>query len=343
MIRNLGTGATLLLTVRPCVAQVRGQIVDEAHAPLVRALVELWGPAERLAARVSDGSGRFSFDGVDAGPSAALLVRAVGFGALRVAVSPHDSTLVLAMRPVQFSLRPVVVADSSRLCQRSETRAARALWTAVASRYVDPDAVGPAVYDSIRIFDAVVSPEEFGKIDTSRLMLGEMSRGGGYYAQETALIRKSGYATLGSGLMAQRYDYWTYPKLDSFLAAHFVDSLFGQMHTFAVLATDNMGTRLVFCPKAHKHPEIEGVISIGADTSLGRVSWRFITPNPDEGAGGEVFFTPRSQNPGAQPLLPMTGLFYRRPIHGVFEEWIEHRKWMICSDPQLKNCGPLRP
>jgi hypothetical protein len=51
--------ATAAVVVSPLAAQVRGHIVDPAAAPLSGALVEIWSPTTRLAARVSDAEGAF--------------------------------------------------------------------------------------------------------------------------------------------------------------------------------------------------------------------------------------------------------------------------------------------
>ena len=319
-------------------AQFRGTVRDDSGKPVAGALVELWSPTQRLGGAVSAADGGFAFEPSVTRDAAALLVRAVGYGMLRTSVTVGDTAVSLRLSLLTSQVAPLVVTGSRRACDNRDEPAARDLWHAAAQRY--DLRFTWAVEDTVRIVASRVPFERLGVVDTAAWTLGMLGWSGDFFRLQTARIKDHGYAVRSRGLVQAWYDSWDYAALESNLAPHFVDSLFGRMHRLSVRQTGPLGTEVRFCPRRRDTPHIDGTMLIGPDTSLVKAEWHFYTPEPDEYAGGEVAFTPRwSGNGAAQPAMPITGLFYRRGVRDFYQVWLDHRHWYVCKTERLERCN----
>jgi hypothetical protein len=90
---------------------------------------------------------------------------------------------------------------------------------------------------------------------------------------------------------------------------------------------------LKFCSRRGRQPYIDGVLYLAPDSSFARASWRFVVPRSTEQAGGEVVFAPVPPGANGVPLLPISGLYWRRRVAGFYTEWMAFRQWSRCAGP----------
>jgi hypothetical protein len=317
-------------------AQAAGQVVDATGQPIESALVELWSPTKRLAGTLTDANGRFSFSSAHSSGTTAILVRRIGFSPQRVRWVPDLKSLVIQMLPFPVRLAPVVGAQQ-RLCPNEEHPEARLLWSSVMTRY--RRTAGTSYWADVSLLFSRVRTSDLGAVDSTLIDRGLVGYGRRYHEMQTQLIWDSGYAVPMQGLKERRFDLWRYPLLHAFLADHFVDAVFGDFHVLSVAGQVDGVTTLVFCPIDRERPEIEGTLTIADDSTLAAASWRFLTPEPHEEAGGQVAYAARAGPNGQTPLFPMSGLYWRKLVFDYYQEWMEYREWHNCADePNDRLC-----
>jgi hypothetical protein len=319
-------GAALALVApSSAVSQVRGVVADVSGRPLPGVLVELWLSDRRVAGQGTDSFGRFYLRAAGGGPRA-LYARAIGLRPLRRALGPSDSVLTLVMEPRAVVMESVTVEADRTACPRRDDRRARALWQRAASRY-DVELSAAGVWAATRTFQATVPNDSVGLIDTTRLV--DMIIAGGESPRERE--RPAVYAEHVVGIVRPRFDLWTYPSLESIRAWHFADRRFGDANRLAFPPGAVGDTVIAFCSQRGDRPYIRGTLKLGADTTLAAADWEFVTPEPREEAGGMVLFAPADTSRPSQPLLPVAGLFWRKRLRGVYQEWMEYRQWLRCA------------
>ncbi len=199
------------------------------------------------------------------------------------------------------------------------------------------------MWSEMLISREMVEPNQLGSIDTTSLMSGEIGRSVNYLSNTNAAVRENGYARPIEGdRISSRSDRWSYPYLESLFAVHFISTLFRELHTFRNVSSDANGWTVMFCPRNVKKPHIVGNLVIGPDTSLLQATWSFVTPAPEDKAGGEVLFAPVVVDGTLRPLLPITGRFWRQDVRRFYQEWIEHREWHVCEDEVVSACRAHR-
>lgn len=325
------------LCSRPVDGQVGGVVTEDSGRPIGGALVEVWNSSARLGSAVTDGVGVFRFSASTVTGPTAIFVRAVGYGWFRASVASGDTMLRVSLHPLASQLAPVHVTGNASLCPNRDDPRARALWGAMAARY-DPTPWAGVVEDTVFLESRIVGEPDIGSFDSTLLVRGVMGRTSDKGVDER--IRERGYAE-PAGLADFRTEYWSYVWLESLHANHFADTLFARLHRLSVLGVEHGQTTLVFCPTRRGQPEIEGTLTIAVDTSLLQAAWRFLTPRHDEAAGGRVAFAPPVSGVDVSrrsPLLPITGLFYRRRVSGFYQLWVEHRCWVL-SGGTSASCG----
>jgi len=323
----LGTAAVLaLVALSEARSQVRGVVTDVTGRPLPGVLVELWASDRRVAGQGTDSFGRFYLRGAEGGPRA-VYARAIGLRPLRRALAPSDSVLTLVMEPRAVVVEAVTVEGDRTACPRRDDRRARTLWQRAASRY-DVAISAAGVWATTRTFTATVPADSVGLIDTTRLV--DMIIAGG--EAPSVRERPAVYAYRASGVLRPRFDLWTYPLLESIRAWHFADRQFGDANRLAFPPGAVGDTVIAFCSQRGDRPYIRGTLKLGADTTLASAEWGFVTPEPREEAGGMVLFAPADTSRPSQPLLPVAGLFWRKRLRGVYQEWMEYRQWLRCVD-----------
>jgi hypothetical protein len=310
-------------------AQLTGVILDQGGNPIEGVAVEAWGETVRLATRVTDATGAFSIPQAVAARTTALYAHRIGFRAVRREVEAGAGPLEIRLDAEAVSLPSVEVVTSRAFCPRSDERTARALWEAARTRYAHGlDSMGVATYLAAQ--REVVQPSALGSPPAPGE--AEEQRGSSFLLRVSwnRRIDREGYAypvrrpTAGGAL-----DSWVYAPLQADLAPHFVNELFGKLHTLSVFSEDETGWRLAFCPRDGGRPSIHGTLHLAPDSSLVSAEWMFQTKEPEESAGGRAVFIPGGRQ-GTNPyLLPSEGVFWRKApeggflqVHERYEGWI---------------------
>lgn len=273
-----------------------------------------------------------------------IQVRRIGYLPATLRIERGSTTLRIVMRALPAPLPDVVVAAARELCPNAPDPAASALWQRARERYAQGMAGRGTLRQALR-WEGSVSPESVGVVVDPRRRPSWTAKTG---VPQRALARRlpaEGYATPlrytkpGYQPLEEQYLAWRYARLESTEAYHFADSAFGARHTLSVVASDADGTRIAFCGKRGRLPGMEGTLSIAADTTLLSASWQFITPRPDEEAGGEVAFLPPGPRDGSRAgyLLPSRGVFWRRiagrqRFHQRAETYLQ---WVVGADSTM--------
>ncbi len=304
-------------------AQISGTVMATSGQPVGGATVELWRGRELLMSRRSLVDGRFhlAHDGDVTG--LALLVRAVGFSPELRSLDSAERFVDVRLAPLPMTMDPIVVR-AGPTCPNRESVEARAAWNRAAIRNRHKEPLGLRSMDALTA-RLIVGASELGTFDNALLGLGELWVGG----QLDRMLSISGYAWRASGGVSNpRFSYWNYPYLESGFAHHFVDSLFGSLHTLGLLDSLAGGDILLsFCPRAKDGNRIEGTMVIGGDGTLRKASWVFRTRDHDEGAGGVAVFPDSSPDDDWPVPVPVLGIFWRKRVFDYLEEVWEFRKW----------------
>ena len=321
-------------------AQVRGVVTDATARPLPGVLVELWSYQVRLAGQVTDASGRFYLPVSGTGPRA-ILARGIGLVPVRRTLAASETVLTLVMQPQPVQVEAVTVEAQETACPRRDDPHARAVWERAASRYdVSLSAFGAKAH--ALMFSANVPAESLGVIDTTQLHEDFSSGAYSLYGFQHRRQQERGfYAFQMSGFTPPRFVHWQYPLIESVFAWHFADSTFGEWNRFALLESASGDIVIGFCSRKGNRPYIKGVLRLAADTTLASANWTFVTPEPREQVGGQVYFNPVDPGRGGQAVVPIAGLFWRRQAGGVYEEWMEYRRWELCDS--ANNCSVAAP
>lgn len=311
--------------------QLTGVILDQAGNPIEGVAVEAWGETLRLATRVTDATGAFSIPQVVAARTTALYAHRIGFRAVRRDVDGGAGAGPVEIRldAEAVSLPTVEVVTSRAFCPRSDERTARALWEAARTRYAHGlDSMGVATYLAAQ--REVVQPSALGSPPAPGE--AEEQRGSSFLLRVSwdRRIDREGYAyPVRRPTAAGALDSWVYAPLQADLAPHFVNELFGKLHTLSVFSEDETGWRLAFCPRNRDRPSIHGTLHVAPDSSLVSAEWMFQTKEPEESAGGRAVFVPGGRQGTSPYLLPSEGVFWRKApeggflqVHERYEGWI---------------------
>ena len=333
-------GATLAAAPAGAYAQVRGQVIDPSGRPLPGVLVELWDSARRIGGDGSSASGHFRVPSPPASGPRVLLARGIGLDPLRRSLGPRDSVVILVMQPHAIELAAATVIAGALLCPDSDDARARALWERAAARY-DVSLSAYGVQTDVRVFSALVPPDSLGVIDTTRL---EMSFIGGRYSALAFATRFTSapnyYAVRAGRTHPRRFGRWSYQLLESSRSWHFADRFFATMNRLALEPDPSGDTAITFCSTDRDRPSIRGRLHLAPDSTMASAEWEFVTPAPREEAGGRVVFAPVDPRASGQPLMPIAGLFWRRVVGQVYEEWMEYRQWYRCEN-SVSCAAPL--
>jgi len=300
--------------VCPAVAQVSGRVLDSDSRPLPAVQVELWSESRRIAVQTTDLNGSFRFDGAMAAGRVRLSAHSLGYASVQREVSPPVLDLILVLVPAVIEVEGLTVVAAPRLtCPRREDREARDLWASLHARYDHSrDTLGISFY--ARRYDAVSRLDDVGLVDEGRITRSWYGVQGRVRRQNTHHTSQYWYAYPIHSSFDPAYAGWRYRDVQSIDVGHFLEETFGVRHTFSILARHKDTVVVGFCParQSWKGPLMEGMLTIGRDTSLLRSEWKFRTPQPREEAGGEVILVLRGKD--VIPLLPAQTLFWRRII-----------------------------
>jgi hypothetical protein len=333
----LAVAMSSLLVPTLAVGQLSGRVNDAAGQPVVGVLVEIWGPTQRLASRMTDEDGEFEFAAGETEGATTLFARRIGFLPHRLNLRNRGRSIQLELVPLPIRLDPVRVVGGA-LCPNTDDSEARARWEAIRDSYTPPS--DHAIWAEALHVGERVPEYRLGYLDTTRLedffIMGDL------YGSQTHRIVDSGYAVPFSGLMDPRYDLLEYPRLESLMAGHFIDTVFGQLHSLSFVP-GSRSTEIVFCPRDSTRPHIEGLLELDASGNLATARWEFVAPGLSETAGGQVWYVVSDDSGETRPLLPMSGLYWRKLLSGFYQEWTEFREWNDCeTEPQSLLCHPGR-
>jgi hypothetical protein len=307
------------LAAAPTSAQVvRGRVVDASDRMVADALVELWAGFGRVGGMRTDDEGLFEISAALADERLTLTVRRIGLGTRTVHLASANTPLVVRMEVQAVALRPLAVASTARrMCPNREEPRARALWERMRGRYWQPGADSVFVFAFMEIRSGDGTREEAYRPDAGRVGTGWTN--GALVEAHLAFMPRSGYATSATGGAGERTAHWDYRALDGGSMQDFTGEYFGAAHTFAILGTGAEGTTIGFCPRERMGMtgQIEGTLTIRADTTLEAARWRFRTPRPDEDAGGEASYEPPDPALG-RALLARETVFWRKTTLGRY-------------------------
>jgi hypothetical protein len=308
----LCTSATAVLCgVTPADAQShRGQLRTAEGRGLPDGIIGLWRGTGEFYHVQADADGRFALPADSVARASSMTARAIGFipRTLRVPAHASDSLVIILERYAQ-PLPDLVVADARQTCPNRDDPEARALWNATRSKY-DLVPLDRAYRSTQRWYRAEVEVGAVGHIVEDQLTAGWEGRRGDYRLLAHERIRESGYAlrrTPAGGEGVDTYLNWWYPRLDRWDADQWLRDAFGQRNALSILERAADGVTLAFCGRRGPQPSIEGLLKIGVDSTLLMARWQFVTPKPNENAGGEVAFVPTGRR-----LLPLRSIFWRR-------------------------------
>lgn len=334
--------ACLVLLPAVLSAQITGTVSSSSGHALQGAAVEAWMGGQRVAATFSDRDGRFTLSDTFSSGADELRVRALGFQTRTVTLQEGVATydIVLVAEPLMLDGLQVVMEGD--ICSRSDDPTARGLWERARSHYQQGlDTLGIATY--LAESDTIVRREDIGPLALPELALSQRSSASIQRFSWDRRIERDGYAfkvqrTDG----AAAFESWVYAPLEADVTSHFVSDLFGDLHKFVDPIEDAEGWTITFCPKHDGDPDIRGTVALAPDTTLTRVEWSFLTPDPVERAGGRVIFPPLERGAGLAYPLPSEALIWRQVPDGrYFQRYQRYEEWRVVpgdSVPQL----PLR-
>jgi TolB-like protein/tetratricopeptide (TPR) repeat protein len=298
----------------PLGAQVRGTVSDPGGHPVVGALVELYSSYERLAAQGTDSLGRFRF-AVPVAVNGMLVIRAIGFAPVRRALASLESDVRVTMQPLPIQLAEVRVSGEPAYCPAADDPRARDLWSR-AARHYDVALSSTLIRSQTLVFAADVPADSLGLMDTTRLRRVVMGEPG-----ETP---RAGWRVF----YGQRV-----PFLESIQAWQFGDPSFARVNRIAFPPGSAGDSVIAFCSGLEGQPVVRGWLTLSPDTTFATASWDFVTPQQGALIGGRVLFARMDPTIAGQPLLAITGFFWRNRGggHGFYQQWMEFREWTRCE------------
>ncbi|HET7234640.1 MAG TPA: carboxypeptidase regulatory-like domain-containing protein [Longimicrobium sp.] len=330
MLRSLGLAVALVAWLAQALpAQIHGFVRDTAGAPVPAAAVEAWSGLRRVGNAMSDASGRFSLRTNPAESVTGLVATRVGYRRASLAVTAADTVVQLRLVPASVSLEGITATAGVRACPNREDAAARAAWNGARAKY--PPFTDTVVFHSLAVLrNGDVAREEIDVFGSDGGARGWTGAGTAAWEPWRQRIRRAGYALRLQRGFGEQYAFWQYAPLEMVFPQHFVDPLFGELHTFSTVASTREQTTIRFCPRephSRSRPEIEGTLTLLRSGVLQRATWRYRTPNPDEDAGGDVDFL--SPDVTARSLLlPAASRFWRKTMGGryyvqsaTYQEW----------------------
>lgn len=317
--------------------ELHGRVTDPEGTPLAAVTIQARAGERPMAtvATGTDGTFRFRPSSVldRALQEGTLVIRAerLGYRTEEVSVDPEATGPVhLTMEPAPLPLPGFEVDAGPRTCEGDEG-GGRLVWRRAAARHPGGlDTLGVASYTLVHR-------------DT---LEGDGSTGAGPAGHEyepgqrgSAPILRIGWARRidrdGYAFAVRRtdrtgsFDSWSYAPLQADLAPHLGTEQFGSRHYFQVITEDREGWLLRFCARSDEQPHLDGRLEVGPDTLIRRAEWRFLTPEPDERAGGWAVFPPSDAEGGPPPLLPLESMDWKtlpgkRTVRRAqwFEGWI---------------------
>ncbi|HSA54126.1 MAG TPA: hypothetical protein VLE53_00410 [Gemmatimonadaceae bacterium] len=326
--------------------QAEGQPLEGVHG-------ELWSPTRRLASRMSDRSGKLRFGRAEAAEAVAIATRRIGFAPTRVPLDSGKAEYVVELTALPAPLAESTTLTAVQLCPNVDGAEARRLWEAATRRYLAPQADTMTRFTELTQVEGNVRAESLAVIDPSHETRGAHLAVSDWIMGGRRLIESQGYVWLMTAALGEAdVGIWRYASLQSWHASHFGADLFAQRHTLSVLGGDEREITLAFCPRSRSETGLQGTLRLARDTTFIAARWAYWNPQRNgETAGGEVVFAPPGVSATGEPLplLPLSGLFWRKLLNGRYwQRWEEYDRWLLApGDDQAAGAasawGETRP
>jgi len=310
-------------------AQVRGVVTDAGRRPVTAATVEVWTGLRKTSVARTDSAGRFAIAPA-AERATGIVVRRLGFEPFSTALGQGDTALVIRLHPATLGVRGVTATARARLCPAADDAAARAAWEGASRRYAEPrDTFIFHAFAWSRTATADSAPE-FAD-DSGRWERRWMAGNTGAWPHFRRDVRMVGYAFPVRGMsIGEQYALWQYLPLEWTFAHHFADPLFGERHTFRRVGSVDGETTIAFCRRpGERQPEVEGTITLGADSTFRRARWKYITPRMMEDAAAEVVFVPPSAATRSMLLVDSYRFSRRTPARRFYLAEARYDEWRL--------------
>jgi len=306
---------------RPVGAQVPIRVVDADGRAIPAVRIDVVGSAELIAVDTTSARGFAVLSSDRWTEVRRLSLSHLGFQTLIVQAGDIPADGVIHLQPEATPIEGLTV-EAGELCPIADDRRARTLWAEIAARY-SADTGSRAWLAYLSLGGGVVGQDHVHRTSDVKTVNYIAAGGPGTihgrdYTPRSLddRISDEGYAwppLVIGGTTSGRESAWGYPQLDWVHAYHFASPLFGTLHDFAVERESEHQTTLIFCGNGEgSGATIHGTISLVPGDRLVSAEWRFETPDPDEGAGGAVWFASYTGARDEKPhLVAARGLFYR--------------------------------
>jgi len=292
---------------------VQGSVREESGRAIPGARVELRFANRVLIVGLTDGEGNFRLltqESWEEGWS--LRVERLGYLPTERSVPPGLEPVEILLPAAPLPLPGFDIEGERDFCAGREDSVARRLWEQASLLHAGGiDTLGIATYTLVRV-DTLQIPNVLASTGIMGTEEGQRGSAPLLRLSWNRRIEAEGYAfPVRRTEVGRSYDSWSYPPLEADFAPHFGSRLFGAQHDFHIVETSDAGATLYFCGRRTGRPHLEGTMTIGADTLIQRVDWRFRTREPEEGAGGWARFAPGSAQATTNPLLPTESVVWR--------------------------------
>ena len=335
----------LAVTAAPSSAQLSGEVLDEDGQPLAGVSVEAWNENGKIAVRLTDAEGLFSFaDSTMAAETTILWAARLGFRPLRIAVEPGIDHYEIRLEEEPVSVQGLVIEAPREFCTGGEDSEARFLWERARTRYHPAlDTLGVATY--IAWAEDVVSIDDIGPLDLPVMAIEQRGSSPQLRFSWGRRVEKQGYAFRTRRVEAQRaFDSWVYAPLHADFAPHLLHESFGDIHDFQLLEEGDEGWVVAFCPEDDDRPDVQGTLTIASDTTLAEAEWAFKTPEPVENAGGQAVFFPVTSDPQTSYLLPQEAMFWRQvTLDRYYQRYQRYEGWHTIQGDSVPTLPIRRP
>lgn len=325
-------------------AQLRGRVVDAEGGPVPGVAVETWSPVRQLGVRVSDDDGTFRFTREEVQEVSGIIARRVGWKTARLRVISADTLLRVSMEPQPETLDGLSVkATRIPACPNREAPRARGLWLALRDQYQSRSDTS-SIATFLSSIESIGPREEVGLADTAGTARRWIKSLHAHRLMWARIISTRGYGYGITESTGEAYAAWQYPPLESYYLSHFAEDLFGERHTLSIIRESSDEVVLRYCPRerSNRGQRIEGTLTFASDGALLQATWKYLTPRPQEDAGGEIDFTPPSASFRPALLLPARSVYWRRTTGGRYYQRLYYfSEWRVVGYGQIPDWEDL--
>jgi len=319
MSRLMGLSIVIGCLTHPAAAQVSIRVMDAEGRPVPAVRVDVLGQGELIAVASTSANGIAELSAERWSEVRRITLSHLGFRTLIVQADEIPADGVIRLEPRAVGIEGFTV-EGRELCPIDDDPEARRLWSEVASLYAT-DTGSRALSarytrhsGSVSEGDLHETPPHGGVAYVSARGAGIVHGGDLTPRSLDTRVSNEGYAwppLFIGGTSSDRG--WRYPGFGGPHAFHFASAVFGRLHDFEVMRASDGRVMLAYCPNGTSEgASIEGGLTLAPGRALLAAEWMFHTDDPDQGAGGSVWFEPYVEAPGLKPhLMAARGTFHR--------------------------------